>query len=195
VRGGRIGALRSVVGAFGYFNDDPANVRNVEAFGGGGLMDIGCYPVTVARFLYGEEPRRVMAVLDRDPRFGTDRLASALLEFPSGQAVFTCGTQMVGYQTVQALGTRGRIAIEIPFNAPPDRPCRIQVDDGRDVFGGGAETLTFETCDQYALQADAFSRAILEGTPQPVPLEDSVRNMRTIRALFRSAESGRWEAP
>jgi predicted dehydrogenase len=194
-RGGRIGALRSVVGAFSYFNDDPGNVRNVAAYGGGGLMDIGCYPVTIARFLYGEEPRRVLAALERDPRFGTDRLASAVLDFPSGHAVFTCGTQMVPYQTVQALGTRGRIAVEIPFNAPPDRPCRIQVDDGSDLFGGGSETFTFETCDQYALQADAFSRAVLDGTPQPVPLEDSVANMRVIRALVRSAESGTWEAP
>jgi predicted dehydrogenase len=195
VRSGRIGALRAVAGVFSYFNEDPGNVRNVASFGGGALMDIGCYPVTVSRFLFGEEPRAALGLVEKDPRFGTDRLTSAILDFPAGHSVFTCSTQMVPYQTVQALGTRGRIQVEIPFNAPPDRPCRIFVDDGSDVSGGGIEALTFDACDQYGIQADLFSRSIREGTPPAVPLEDSLANMRVIRALFASAESGRWEAP
>src|SRR5262249_45673586 len=152
VRSGRLGSLRSVLGAFSYFNEDPANVRNVAAYGGGALMDIGCYPVVVSRFLFGEEPRRVLGLFDRDPRFGTDRLTSALLEFPSGHAAFTCATQLVPYQRVQALGTRGRLELEIPFNAPPDRACRVFVDDGSDLFGAGIETLAFDACDQYTIQ-------------------------------------------
>jgi predicted dehydrogenase len=195
VRSGRIGALRCVSAAFSYFNEDPANVRNVADYGGGGLLDIGCYPITISRFLYGEEPRRALGLLEKDPRFGTDRLASAILDFPHGHAVFTCSTQLVPYQTVQALGTRGRVGVEIPFNAPPDRPCRIVVDDGSDLAGGGIEALTFEARDQYAIQADAFSRSIRDGTPVAVPLEDSLANTRVIRAVFRSAESGAWEAP
>jgi predicted dehydrogenase len=195
VRSGRIGDLRSVVSAFSYFNEDPANVRNVPAYGGGALMDIGCYPITVSRFLFGEEPRRALGLVDRDPRFGTDRLTSAVLDFPSGQSVFTCSTQLVPYQRVQVLGTRGRIELEIPFNAPPDRPSRILVDDGSDLLGAGVAALSFDACDQYRIQADAFSRSIREGTPQAVPLEDALANMRTIHAVFRSAESGRWEAP
>jgi predicted dehydrogenase len=194
-RSGRLGDLRAVMGVFSYFNDDPGNVRNVAGYGGGALMDIGCYPVTVSRFLFGEEPRRVVGALERDPRFGIDRLTSALLEFPSGQCAFTCSTQLVPYQRVQILGTRGRVEVEIPFNAPPDRPCRIFVDDGRDVFGGGVETLTFETCDQYRIQADLFSRAVRGEGEQAVPLEDAVDNMRVMDAIFRSAESGRWESP
>jgi len=194
-RSGRVGDLRAVLGVFSYFNEDPGNVRNVPGYGGGALMDIGCYPVTVSRFLFGEEPRRVVGALERDPRFGTDRLTSALLEFPSGQCAFTCSTQLVPYQRVQILGTRGRVEVEIPFNAPPDRPCRIFVDDGRDVFGGGLETLTFEACDQYRIQADLFSRAVRGEGEQAVPLEDAVDNMRVIDAIFRSAESGRWESP
>jgi len=194
-RSGRLGDVRTILGVFSYYNDDPRNVRHVVDYGGGALMDIGCYPVTVSRFLFGEEPRRVAGVLERDPRFGTDRLASALLEFPSGHCAFTCGTQLVPYQRVQILGTRGRVEVEIPFNAPPDRPCRIFVDDGRDVFGGGQETITFETCDQYTIQADLFSSAVRGEREQAVPLEDAVDNMRVIEAIFRSAESGRWESP
>jgi len=195
VRSGRIGELRSIVSYFAYFNDDPANVRNVAAFGGGALFDIGCYPITISRFLFGEEPRRVSGLVDRDKHFGVDRLTSAVLDFPSGQAVFTVGTQLVPGQRVQVLGTRGRIEVEIPFNAPNDRPCRVFVDDGRDVFGSGLETLTFETCDQYQVQGELFSRAILEDAPAPIPLEDALANMRVIEAVFRSAESGGWVQP
>ena len=195
VRSGRIGELRSIVSYFAYFNDDPANVRNVAACGGGALFDIGCYPITISRFVFGEEPRRVSGLVDRDQRFGVDRLTSAVLDFPSGQAVFTVGTQLVPGQRVQVLGTRGRVEVEIPFNAPNDRPCRVFVDDGRDVFGSGVETLTFETCDQYQIQGDLFSRAILEDTPVPIPLEDALANMRVIAAVFRSAESGGWVRP
>ena len=195
VRAGRIGALRSMASYFSYYNDDPANVRQVPAYGGGALLDIGCYPITLSRFLFAEEPRRVLCLLERDPRFGIDRLTSALLDFPSGQSVFTCATQVVPYQRVQVLGTRGRIEVEVPFNAPPDRACRILVDDGRDVFGGGAEALTFPVCDQYTLQADLFSQAILDGGPVATPLQDAVANTRVIEAAFRSAESGHWEAP
>jgi predicted dehydrogenase len=158
-------------------------------------MDIGCYPIVLSRFLFEAEPVRVIASIDRDREFGTDRLTSALLEFPRGQSVFTCSTQLVPYQRTQVLGTRGRIEVEIPVNAPPDRPCRILFDDGRDVLGTGIESRSFAVCDQYALQADEVSRAIREGRPAPVPLEDSVANMRVIDALVRSAQSGTWEMP
>ena len=195
IRKGAIGELRAIVGAFSYFNRDPANVRNKVEWGGGGMMDIGCYPITTSRFIFGEEPARVAGLLERDPDFKTDRLASAILEFPSGQSVFTCSTQMVPYQRMQFLGTAGRIEIEIPFNAPIDRPTRIFVDDGRDVFGGGIRTETIPVCDQYAVQGDAFSRAIREGGEVPVPLEDAIANMAVIEAIFRAGESGRWEKP
>jgi len=187
--------LRSIVGAFSYFNRDPQNVRNIPEWGGGGLMDIGCYPITTSRFIFGEEPVRVAGLIERDPDFETDRLTSAVMEFPSGHSVFTCSTQLVAYQRMQFLGTKGRIEIKIPFNAPNDRPCELLIDDGRDVFGGGIITETIPTCDQYTIQGDAFSMAIRDGADVPVPLEDAIANIAVIEAVFRSAEKERWERP
>src|SRR6266481_3554413 len=146
VRGGRIGELRSMMGFFSYANPDPANIRNILASGGGGLMDIGCYPIFTSRFIFGAEPRRVAAVIERDPQMKIDRLTSAILDFPASQSIFTCATQLVPYQRMQIFGTRGRIEIEIPFNAPPDRPCRVFLDDGSDLFGAGIETHEIPDC-------------------------------------------------
>ncbi len=193
-RSGRIGEVQAYLGAFSYFNDDPANIRNVPAYGGGGLMDIGCYLVTTSRLVFGELPVRVACLIERDPASGVDVVTSILLDYPSGHAAGVCSTRMVPYQRVQILGTRGRIEIEIPFNAPPDRPCRIFVDDGRDVFGTGIETIAMPTCDQYAIQGDRFSQAIQDGTDLAWPLERSLENMRVIDALFRAAGGGGWEA-
>jgi predicted dehydrogenase len=193
IRQGRIGELRAIVGVFSYYNRNPDNVRHKPEWGGGGLLDIGCYPITTSRFMFGAEPLRVSGVVERDPDFGTDRLASAILEFGGGQSIFTCGTQIVPYQRMQFLGTKGRIEIEIPFNAPMDQPTRIFVDDGSDVAGSGIRAETIPVCDQYTIQGDVFSRAIRENTEVPVPLEDAIANMTAIDAIFRSAESGRWE--
>jgi predicted dehydrogenase len=192
---GRIGELRSVVGFFSYFNADPTSIRNSVESGGGALLDIGCYLIHASRFAFAEEPTRVVAAIDRDPQMHTDRLTSALLDFPSGQSIFTCSTQLVAYQRVHFLGTRGRIEIEIPFNAPPDRPTRLFIDATGDIFGGGIATETFPVCDQYTLQGDAFSRAVLEDTQVPVPLEDAIANMAVIEAIFNSGKSGQWEVP
>ncbi len=195
IRSGRIGLLRSIVGVFSYFNRDATNIRNISEAGGGALMDIGCYPITTSRFVFDEEPLRVLGTIERDPEMKTDRLASAILDFPSGQTVFTCGTQLVPYQRMHFLGTKGRIEIEIPFNAPNDRPCRIFIDDGGDLFGKDISSENCPTCDQYTIQGDVFSRAIRENREAPVPLENAIRNMAVIEAIFRSAESGRWESP
>jgi len=195
VRDGTIGDLRSMVGAFSYFNDDPGNIRNVPAFGGGALMDIGCYLINTGRLIFGREPLRVAGAINRDPALGTDRTTSMILDFGTGHLSGTCSTQAVPYQRMQIFGTRGRIEIEIPFNAPPDRPCRLIIDKTGDLFGSGLEPIEIATCDQYTIQADAFSRAIRRGGPAPVPIEDAVANMACIEAVARSAESGRWEIP
>jgi len=191
---GRIGELRSIVGFFSYFNADPSNIRNRVDSGGGALLDIGCYLVHASRYAFGRQPTKVVASIDRDPLMGIDRLTSAILEFPAGQSIFTCSTQLIPYQRVHFLGTRGRIEIEIPFNAPPDRPTRLFIDSTGDLFAN-PEVEIFPTCDQYTLQGDAFSRAILDDTEVPVPLEDAIGNMSVIEAIFNSGRSGHWESP
>jgi predicted dehydrogenase len=195
IRSGEIGELRSMLGAFSYFNRDPKNIRNMPGIGGGGIMDIGCYPITMSRFLFEREPERVVAQVEIDPELGIDRLASVILDFRTGQSVFTCSTQLVPYQRMQILGTKARIEIEIPFNAPPDRPCRICIDDGSDVGGRQARIEEFPICDQYTLQGDLFSKAILENGEVPVSLENAVGNMAVIDAIFRSGKTGEWETP
>jgi predicted dehydrogenase len=191
---GRIGELRAISGVYSYFNNDPANVRSKVEWGGGGLMDIGCYLIHTARYAFRQEPTRVVGLIDRDPQLGIDRLASALLDFPGGQAVFTCGTQLIPHQQIQILGSRGCITLEIPINALPDRPARLFIDSSGDLRGSGIATETFPACDQYTLQGDAFAKAVFEGAPVPVPLEDSIQNMAVIEAIFNSAKSGQWEA-
>jgi predicted dehydrogenase len=196
VRGGCIGELRSAVGTFSYLKLDADNIRNIREYGGGALMDIGCYPIKTSRMVFGEEPLRVSASITRDPRFGNiDMLTSAILEYPSGHCIFTCSTQIQGQQSMCFYGTTGRIYPEIPFNATPGGTSRIFIDDGRDFVGGGRVAEEFTACDQYTIQGDLFSRAIREGGDPPVPLEDSLRNMAVIDAVFLSAESGRWESP
>jgi predicted dehydrogenase len=195
VRSGEIGELRAILAAFSYFNRKPENIRNVLEWGGGALMDIGCYPIHISRFLFEQEPVRVVGLIDRDPDMQIDRLTSAMLDFPSGQCVFTCSTQMVPYQRVNICGTKGRIEIEIPFNAPPDRPCRLFIDSGADVFGTGIRTEEFPISDQYTIQADLFSKAVREDGEVPTPLEDSMRNMAVIEAVFQSAREKTWVRP
>lgn len=192
VRSGRIGQLRSFIGFFSYFNDQPSNIRNVPEYGGGALMDIGCYLINTARMIFEDEPRRVCAVMDEDPVLRVDRLSSLLLDFAGGQAIGTCSTQLAPAQSVAIAGTRGRIEIEIPFNAPPDRPTRLILEDASSR-PPSREPVEFEVCDQYTIQGDLFSRAVRESTGVPYPLEDSVKNMRVIDASFQSARARAWE--
>jgi len=187
VREGQIGDLENVHSFFSYRNTDPDNIRNRKDIGGGALMDIGCYCISLSRFLFEAEPKRLAARKESDPTFETDRLTSAVMEFDRGSATFTCATQLAGYQRATIYATRGWIEIEIPFNPPNDRPCSILVN--RD---GKTEQITFDIVNQYTLQGDLFARAILENKPVFTPLEDAVANMQVIDAVFMSAARGEW---
>jgi len=184
IQTGRIGTLKSITCFFSYFNPDPANIRNQLELGGGALMDIGCYPITISRWIYDAEPRRVLGSIERDPEFKTDTLTTAVLEFPNGHSTFTCSTRLAPYQRMIFHGTGGRIEVVIPFNAPNDRPTQIILDD---------ETIEIPVCDQYEIQGTLFSQAVRENTEQPIPLEDAINNMTVIDAVFRSANTSQWE--
>ncbi len=184
---GKIGQLRTIQSFFSYFNTDANNIRNKADIGGGGMMDIGCYNVSLSRFIFGAEPKRVLGIADFDPQFQTDRLASGILDFGNGTATFTCSTQLTPYQRVNIFGTEGRVEIEIPFNAPPDKPSRMWHQQGDKI-----EEIVFDICDQYTIEFDQFSLAVLNDTAVPTPLEDAVANMKVIEAVFESSKSGGW---
>jgi predicted dehydrogenase len=196
VRRGAIGELRYMHVPFSYFNNDPKNVRNIAAIGGGGLYDIGCYAITAGRWFFEREPERVIALIERDPEFKTDRLASGLLDFGAGrQLAFTVSTQSAQVQAMQLIGGQGRIEIEIPYNAPPDVGCRYSIEEKSSLDGAGRRTITLPAVDQYQLQAEAFSAAVRNDKPSAAGLDSAVGGMRVIDALFASEKSGRFERP
>jgi predicted dehydrogenase len=184
---GQIGDLRTIHSFFSYYNVDPGNIRNMAGIGGGGLMDIGCYCISLARFIFGEEPYRVFGIMEYDSKCQVDRLTSGIMEFSKGTSTFTCATQLTPYQRVTIFGTKGRIEIEIPFNAPPDKLCKIW-----HQFESETKEIVFDICDQYTIQGDLFSLAVLNDTEVPTPLEDAVANMQIIEAIIESAKSGTW---
>ena len=195
IKSGRIGELQAINCFFSYFNADKSNIRNKIEMGGGALMDIGCYCVNISRFIFDDEPRKVVSLIEKDAETGIDKLTSAMLDFPRGQATFTCSTQLVPYQRFHFLGTTGRVEVEIPVNIPTDTPTRIYIDDGADLYGKNIETIEFETANQFKIQGDLFSQAVRENTDQAISLEDSFKNMAVIDAVFRSTETGNWEVP
>jgi predicted dehydrogenase len=191
VQTGQIGGLRAIQVFFSFYKDDPGNIRYDSARGGGVLMDIGCYAISLSRWLFNAEPQRVLGMLVNDPRFGVDCLVSAMLDFGSGHATFTCSMQVAPFQQVHLAGVAGHVELsEAPFNPPNDRPCIVRLQRGGEV-----QRLELDVCDQYTIQGDRFAEAILHATPVPIPLEDAVRNMEVIEALVASGCSGGWVRP
>jgi predicted dehydrogenase len=193
VQSGELGTIRAIRAVFSYHNTDPANVRNMADIGGGGLLDIGCYPIVGSRFLFGAEPRRVVALVDRDPTFKTDRLATVIADFGEGrQMSFVCSTQAVGAQKVEVLGTVGRLEIIIPFNAPPDQATALVIDSGFTMDGSLADREIIGPVDQYTEEAEAFALAVLGEKPLPYGVEDAIQNMKILDAIFESERTGGW---
>lgn len=194
IRSGELGEVRAIDAVFSYFNANPDNVRNQADIGGGGILDIGCYPITSGRFLFESEPQRVVSLVERDPNFGTDRLASVMMDFGAGKRLtFTCSTQLVRHQRVQVFGTQGKLEIIIPYNALPDERSAITVDTGSPLDGSLARREIIGECDQYTEQAEAFARAVLGEAPLPYGVEDAIASMKVLDAIFASEKSGAWE--
>lgn len=191
IKNGELGKLKSVQGFFSYYKTDPTNIRNILEYGGGAMWDIGCYPVHTTRYAFGEEPIRVVSLIDRDPDLQIDRQASVVMDFPSGQCIFTVSTQLVPYQKMIFFGEKKKLEVEIPFNAPNDRTTNIFIDEGG-VPAVNPQQISFEACDQYAIQGERFSQAILDDTEVPVSLENAYANTAVIEAIFQSAEKGEW---
>lgn len=188
VKSEEIGKIRAIHTFYGYQNSDPENIRNIKANGGGALYDIGCYAVSSARLIMGSEPQRVLAVMELDPEFTTDRLTQVILDFGEARALVTVSTQIFPHQKVTLYGTGGMIEVAIPFNMPADVPAKVTVQTSvttRVVESGPAN--------QYQIMFESFAQAARQGLPVPIPLEDAVANMNVMDALFKSAGSGQWE--
>lgn len=189
VRGGSIGQLRTIQSFFSYANLDPNNVRNTANYGGGGLMDIGCYSLSLSRLLFGTEPNRVFGVMEEDKDFGVDCLTSGIMDFGVGTSTFTCSTQLAPFQRVTIFGDKGLIEIKLPFNPPADAACQILLSDQE-----GTRTIEVAGDNQYRLQGDLMSKAILNDEAVPTPLSDGIENMKVLEAIVRSSKQGAWEA-
>jgi predicted dehydrogenase len=193
VRSGELGEVRAINAVFSYFNTDPANVRNQADIGGGGILDIGCYPVTVSRFLFEADPKRVVALVERDPDFGTDRQASVIADYGNGRQLnFICSTQLVGHQRVTVLGTKAKLEVIIPFNAPQGEATAITIDVGHSIDGSLARREILPVSDQYTEQAEAFALAVLGERKLDYGIEDAITNMKILDAIFASEKSGGW---
>jgi predicted dehydrogenase len=196
VQEGRIGTVRAIQSAFVFSVLDPKNVRNRADIGGGALYDVGCYPIVTARYVFGAEPDRAIALVDRDPELGVDRVTSGLLAFPGGgQLAFSSSLQLAPYQRVVILGTEGRIELAVPFTPQKEHACRIAIDSGKSLDGSSAQVEDFAAVDQFSLQCDLAAAVFRNEMTQEFPIEDAIANMRVIDALYRSAASGHWETP
>jgi predicted dehydrogenase len=184
---GVIGELRNIHSIFSYYNIDPSNIRNKKDMGGGGLMDIGCYCISLSRWLFNGEPARVMGLIEFDPELGIDRIASAVMDFETGMSLFTCSMQMAPFQRVHITGTLASIEIEIPFNAPPDKPTKIWL-----YTKSGKEEIVFDAVDQYTLQGEMFADAVLNNGEVTTSVQDAVNNMKVIDAVMQSATGRHW---
>ena len=188
IDGGLLGDVKQISTFFSYYNVDAGNIRNKPETGGGALMDIGCYCISFPRFLLGREPERVVALANIDPDFKTDIVTSGILDFGDGiSAGFTCSTQLEPYQRINIIGTKGRLEVEIPCNAPIDAPCKLWLQREKVI-----EEIKTEVANQYTLQGDALSLAILNDAPVSTPLTDAVNNMRVIDALVKSGRENVW---
>jgi len=188
VSDGKVGELKTIQSFFSYYNVDPNNIRNKKDAGGGGLMDIGCYCISLSRFIFNTNPQRVFGIVEYDPNTKTDRIASGILDFSTGTSTFTCSTQLMPFQRVNILGTEGRIELEIPFNAPPEKSTKIWLHTK-----SGSEEILFDAINQYTIQGDLFSKAIIDNTAVPTSLEDALSNMKVIEAIFESSMQGTWQ--
>ena len=187
VDNGVIGDLRTIQSFFSFFDNNPKNIVNIKGFGGGSLLDIGCYNISLSRFIFNKEPKQVCGIVELDPSFQVDRLVSGMLDFGNGTSTFTCSTQLSEYQRTNIFGTKGRIEIEIPFNAPLDKPAKLRLQNKDKI-----EEIVLDICNQYTIQGDLFSLAILNNTEAPTPIEDAVANMKVLETIIKSADKNCW---
>jgi predicted dehydrogenase len=198
VASGAIGPVRAAHAVLAKQFLDPADVRNNPAAGGGALYDLGSYAINALNLICGRAPIRAVAAIERDPRFGIDRLTSALLDYGDAHATLAVASQAgpaawATHQQLTVVGGCGWLRMNFPFAQARPTPCRIELGDERSVGAVPTTVLEFEPVNQYALQIERFSRRVLGAGVPAWPIEDALGTLRTIEALFASARSGGWQ--
>jgi predicted dehydrogenase len=183
----QIGDVQFIHTAFSYNNPSPTNIRNIPEYGGGALMDIGCYAISVPRFIIGDEPKQVMSLQSTHPVFGTDMHSTAIMDFGGPRATFTVSTAAQAFQKVDIVAAGGSITIHIPFNTYVDVPAQMTVTDGI-----GTRTIEFPASNPYGLMFDAFADAVINNKPLPVSPLDAINNIKVIDAVRKSAKTNNW---
>ncbi len=187
IRTNQIGSIQSIQTSFAYHNPAPNNIRNIKEFGGGALMDIGCYAISISRFLLDKEPIRVCSLQDIHNDFQTDSLTSAMMDFNGCHSTFTVSTLSHPNQNVTIIGSAGSIKIDVPFNTYVDTPSSILISTAQ-----GDRTITFDICDQYGLMFEAFADSIINKKQNPYSPIDAQKNMKVIDAIFKSSNTKDW---
>ena len=185
---GRIGKLHAVHSHFSYNNREPNNIRNKVDMGGGALLDIGCYSISLSRWLFNEEPTEVLGQITPMAGEEVDCLTSALMTFSAGSASFTSSTKIEPMQYVEAIGDEGSLYLARPFYNDGSEPVqRIVVTRNREP-----EVIDVPDHNHYGAMGDAFALSIFNSSQVPTPLSDAIANMRVIDAIFTSAAERRW---
>jgi predicted dehydrogenase len=176
---GLIGDVRITQAVFSYEQTDDQNIR-WRPDGGGALYDIGCYTIHSARMMFGSKPDYVEATA-RHHR-GVDVVTSAVLSFPTGHATFTVSVEQAGSQGMHIVGMKGSISIERPYNPWIGQNATITIETAT-----GVDAQTIPETDQFQIEIERFSSAILSGSEFEVPMHDSLSNMDVIDRVFAAA--------
>jgi predicted dehydrogenase len=199
IASGTLGAVRSVHGTLAKQFLDPTDIRNNPNDGGGGIYDLGSYAISACNMIFGRKPARVVAALERDPAFGIDRLSSALLDYGDAHAAFTVATQAGSsawgsHQQLSILCAQGWLRLEFPYSQVRPTECRVEIGDATSVGAFPTSTLSFAAINQFALQAERFSRLVRGEAVRAWPIEEARDTLRTIEGLFESARTGAWQS-
>lgn len=189
VRAGSIGQVRNIHSHFAYNNRDADNIRNSIAMGGGALMDIGCYCISLARYIFAEEPLRVLGQITPYAGYEVDCFVTGIMEFADGNATFTASTKIESKQYVSINGEQGSIFIPVPFNPIADANTNLILKRNEQH-----EDILIVPSDHYRNMGDAFAQSVLLQKDTPTPLNDALANMKIIDAIFTSVESNQWQS-
>ena len=189
VQGGRLGEPRLFDSIFTMQVKEGDIRLNPRELGGGPLYDIGVYCINAVRNLFGAEPMEVLAFSanNGERRFQQcEEMTAAILRFPGRErlASFTCSFNGTDVGTYRVVATKGELVMDPAYEYAEELTQRVTID-------GRTRERTFPKRDQFAPELISFSECILTGAaPEPSGWE-GLADVRVIRALYRSTETGK----